>query len=111
MSGPLAGAAAALAWKATDPLFDRVFRTRYSDARLFGTPAHLAGGAAFGWAFARLGGRGWRAGLATAVVENAVLWPAVALVAPRFFGDVRAFARSTAGHALFGAVLGVLVDD
>jgi hypothetical protein len=107
--GAIAGIVAAAAWKATDPAFDRVFSTRYSDARLVGTPFHLAAGAAFGVVFTRLGGRGPRQAAVAALVEHVLLWPAMLVVAPRHFGDARAFARSAAGHAVFGAALGALV--
>jgi hypothetical protein len=118
--GALAGAAAALIWRATDPLSTRLFGTDYSDGRLAtrasraglvgGTLVHVAGGAAFGWAFARLGGRGPRAGMAAALAENALLWPALLVFAPEWARDPRALANATAGHALFGGLLGTFLD-
>jgi len=130
VKGALAGALAAAVWQASDGLLKRAFRTPYSDAELLGPfitrgrlewvanlATHSAGGAAFGYAFARLGGRGVRQGIAAALVENTVLWPAMAVVDrvhpkvrdgewPRLLVNSRAFASATAGHALFGALLG-----
>jgi hypothetical protein len=131
--GAAAGALAAAAWMAAEPLLQRAFGTPYSDSRLAsgfvtrgrlrplaGLVLHCSAGAAFGSAFARAGGRGWRQGTAAAVLENTVLWPAVAL-ADRVHPDVReglrpaiarsprAFASATCGHALFGALLGAFV--
>jgi hypothetical protein len=124
--------AAAAAWAAAEPLARRLFRTPYSDVRLLGATftrgplwrpagvaAHLANGALFGAAFERLGGGGWRRGLAAAEAENLVLWPAMALVDrhhpdrrsgawPPLFRSGRVFGYEVAVHALFGAVLGLL---
>jgi len=128
--GAAAGAAAAAVWYACDPLLKRLFRTPYADSQLVGPflasgrlepvanlGTHCAAGAAFGHVFARLGGRGVRAGVAAAVVENTLLWPGLTLVErvhprrrdgswPRLVTSGRAFASATAGHALFGALLG-----
>jgi hypothetical protein len=82
---------------------------------------HMAGGFAFGAAFERLGGRTAKQGMAAAVVENTVLWPAVALIErvhpkakrgewPPLLLDGRAFAAATLGHAAFGALLGAGVS-
>jgi hypothetical protein len=128
---------AAAAWAAAEPALGRVFRTPYSDLRLLGAPvtrgrlwpvaglaAHLANGAVFGAVFERLGGRGARAGVVAAQVENAALWPAMALVDrfhpdrrsgawPPLLGNRRVLAYEVTTHALFGAVLGLLLarDD
>ena len=135
MSSPaLAGAAAAAVWTAAEPLARRLFRTPYTDVRLLGAPlsrrhwraagtaVHLANGAAAGITFHRLGLRGWKQGVAAAVVENAVIWPGMAVV-DRFHPDRRSgawppllrngrvFAQETAVHALFGVVLGTLLRD
>jgi len=128
----LAGATAAAAWAAAEPLAQRIFRTPYSDVRLLGAPIsqrhwravgtaiHVANGAAAGIAFERLGLRGWRAGIAVFQAENLAAWPLTA-VADRFHPDRRSgawpplsrngrvFAQEAAVHALFGAVLGLLV--
>jgi hypothetical protein len=133
MKGAAAGALAAAAWAASEPVLQRVFRTPYSDVRLLGRfvtrgrawPAagvavHVANGAVFGAAFERAGLRGVKAGALAAQAENAALWPAMALV-DRIHPDRRdgtwpPLARSPRvavyellAHALFGAVLGALV--
>ncbi len=129
-----AGAAAAVVWFACDPLLKRVFGTPYADSQLAGPfltrgrleplanlATHTAAGAAFGVAFVALGGRGARAGVAAAVAENTLLWPAIAVLErvhpkrrdgtwPPLARDPRAFACATAGHALFGAALGRLAS-
>jgi hypothetical protein len=130
----LAGVAAAAVWAAAEPAARRVFGTPYSDVRLLGAPlsrrhwrlagttVHLANGAAAGALFHRLGLRGWKAGVCAAVVENTLVWPGMALV-DRLHPDRRSgawpplllngsvFAQETAVHALFGAVLGLLLRD
>ena len=129
----LAGATAAATWAAAEPLAQRLFRTPYSDVRLLGAPIsqrhwraigltiHLVNGAAAGIAFNRLGLRGWRAGVAVFQVENLVAWP-LTVVVDRFHPDRRSgawppllrngrvFGQEAAVHALFGAVLGSIVD-
>lgn len=132
MRAALAGLTAAAAWAAAEPLARRLFRTPYSDVRLLGAPLsrkhwwlagtalHLANGAAAGVAFSRLGLRGWRAGIAAAQIENAVLWPGMVAVDrlhpdrrsgawPPLLGNARVFGQEAAVHALFGAVLGGLL--
>jgi hypothetical protein len=133
--GALAGMAAAAAWAAAEPALRRLFRTPYSDVRLLGGAVtqgrlwwpvgfavHLGNGAAFGAAFERLGGRGWRQGLLAAQVESVGLWPGMALVDrlhpdrksgawPPLFANRRVFAYEVATHAVFGVVLGSLVRD
>jgi hypothetical protein len=130
--GALAGAVAAALWTAADPLFKRAFDTPYSDSEvlsafvtrgrlqpLVGLVLHSANGAAFGWLFARLGGRGVKSGVAAALVENTLLWPVMPLVDrvhpnrrdgtwPPLARNSRVFAQATGAHALFGAVLGLL---
>jgi hypothetical protein len=130
--GAVVGAGAGIAWKAAEPLLQRAFRSPYSDAGIacrFVSSGPVApyvtqalGGATFGATFARLGGRGVPAAVGAALVENAVLWPAV-WVAQRYHPDVRAgrwpkpFADpgaigvSFAGHALFGLLLGIFLDQ
>jgi hypothetical protein len=133
MQGALAGVIAAAVWAAAEPLGQRVARTPYSDIRLLGallTPrrsawrpvgvlAHLANGAAFGAAFERLGGHGWRQGLIAAEAENVMFWPAMAVI-DRIHPDRRSgawgplvssgrvFGYEAAMHGLFGVVLGLL---
>jgi hypothetical protein len=125
--GALAGAAAALAWRAADPVFKRIFGTPYADSELFdpllgpiaGTALHVGNGAVFGYAFARLGGRGAGQGTAAAVAENALLWPSQTVVErlhpycrdgrwPELARNPRVFAQATASHAFFGVLLGAL---
>jgi hypothetical protein len=135
LKGAAAGALAAAAWQLCDPVFKRISGSPYSDAELLGPfitrgryewlanlATHSAGGAAFGHAFERLGGRGVRAGLTAALVENTLLWPAIGFVElahpkrrdgtwPRLVTSRRAFASATLGHAFFGVLLGLGVRD
>jgi hypothetical protein len=127
-----AGAVAAAVWGAAEPALGRLFRTPYSDRRLLagltgrssaaGFVLHLLNGAVFGAAFERLGGRGPLQGALVAQLENVVLWPAMAFVDrvhpdsrsgawPPLFRNGRVFAYEAAGHALFGAVLGLLLPQ
>lgn len=132
--GAVAGAAAAALWAAVEPALGRTFGTPFSDVRLIGravtrgplwplvgVAGHVANGAAFGWAFARLGGRGVKAGVAAATLENLALWPAMSLVDrfhpdrrdgtwPPLLTDPRTFGFEATTHALFGAALGALLD-
>jgi hypothetical protein len=129
--GALAGAVAAGIWNAYDPLLKRAFASPYADSELLGPfittgryewlanlVTHMGGGAAFGYLFERVGGRGVRAGVAAAVVENTVLWPVIGLLEPihpkRRSGEWpplltngRAFTSATVGHAIFGVLLGI----
>ena len=113
----------------------RAFGTPYADSEVLGPflararyewlanlVTHMGGGVAFGWTFERLGGRGVRAGVTAAVVENVLLWPAIGVVErvhpkrrsgewPPLLLNGRAFASATAGHALFGALLGLAVRN
>lgn len=135
LRGALAGVAAAAAWAAAEPALGRALRVppAYSDVRLLGglltadgprwravgLAAHLANGAAFGALFSAAGLRGWKQGLAAAQVENAALWPGMALI-DRLHPDRRSgawppllssrdvFVYETAAHAVFGVVLGLL---
>jgi hypothetical protein len=133
--GAVAGALAAAAWQACDPIFKKLSGSPYSDAELLGPfittgryewlanlVTHSAAGAGFGYAFERLGGRGVRAGVVASLAENALLWPAIGVVEhfhpkrrngewPRLVTSPRAFASATAGHAFFGALLGFGVRD
>jgi hypothetical protein len=130
----LAGATAAAAWVAAEPLGRPLHGTSYSDVRLLGRPlsrrrwrlagtvAHLANGAAAGVLFHRLGLRGPRAGIALFQAENLALWPLMAAV-DRWHPDVRSgewepmlrnrrvFAYEVAMHLVFGAALGLLVHE
>ena len=130
LRGALVGAAAGVAWKAVEPLLQREFGSPYSDAGLasrFVSPGEGAayatqalGGAVFGALFARFGGRGINAAVTAALLENAALWPAVAVVQrfhpdvragrwPRPFADPGSIQVSFAGHAIYGVLLGALL--
>jgi hypothetical protein len=135
MRGAFAGAVAATVWAAAEPALGRAFGTPFSDVRLLGRAAtrgplwpvagfilHVGNGAAFGWAFERLGGRGIRHGVIAAELENLLLWPGMAVVDrfhperrradwPRLLTDARTFGLEATTHALFGATLGALVAD
>jgi hypothetical protein len=134
LRGALAGAAAAGAWAAQQPLDRRIFGVPYDDTELLGrwiVPAgdwrpvglalHLGNGAMFGALYANLApslpvpavARGPLAGL----LEHLLTWPGTAVVArvhparhdlPRLWGSNRAFAQATWRHLLFGFVLGEL---
>jgi hypothetical protein len=130
--GGLAGGAAAALWAFCDPLLKKTFGTPYADAELLGPfvtqgplepvadlATHVAGGFAFGYIFARLGGRGVRAGVAAALAENTLFWPGLAVFDrihpkrrrgewPKLVSNPRVFAQASAGHALFGVFLGLL---
>ena len=131
--GALAGIAAAAAWVAAEPLGRRLVSppAGYSDVRLLGALVsergwrplglafHLANGALFGAAFERLGGGGWKQGLAAAQAENFAFWPGMVVIDrihpdrrsgawPPLLANGRVFAYETAMHAIFGLVLGSL---
>lgn len=136
MRGALAGVAAAAAWGAAEPAARRLFGVRYSDIRLLGAAVtsdphwratgwglHLLNGAVFGAVFRSLGGYGVMRGVAAAQVENLVLWAPGMAVVDRFHPDRRSgawppllrngrvFAYEVAMHAVFGVVLGTLVQS
>jgi hypothetical protein len=132
LRGALAGIVAAAVWAGAEPLLGRLFRTPYSDRRLLAgltgrSPAaalafHLGNGAMFGACFERLGGRGPLEGALVAQVENVAFWPAMAVVDrihpdrrsgawPPLLRNGRVFAYEVAAHALFGAVLGLLIPQ
>ena len=132
LRGALAGILAAVVWASAEPALGRLFRTPYSDRRLLAgltgrsqaaaLALHLANGAMFGACFERLGGRGPLRGALAAQVENVVLWPAMAVVDrvhpdrrsgawPPLFRNGRVFAYEATTHALFGAVLGLLLPQ
>jgi hypothetical protein len=99
-----AGAIAALAWAAIDPISRRIFRSDYSDPKLVGLPLHVANGAAFGFVYSRVKMNA----VTLALVEHVTLWPFLAFLDADAARSPRAFAKSGAEHALFGAVLGRL---
>lgn len=133
--GAVAGATAAVVWASAEAMVGRAFGTPYSDVRLLGRmlpvgaawrPAgialHVANGALFGAAFERFGGHGWVQGVIAAEMENAALWPGMALI-DRFHPDRRSgawpplawnsriFAYEATVHAIYGFVLGALMPS
>ena len=133
-----AGAAAATIWGLLEPLDERLFRSEYRDVALLGKlvtggrgwkPAgfllHAANGALFGVGFDAIRRRTSlpprRLAVALALSENVVLYP-LALLADRKhprrgekhlppLATPRVFAQETFRHALFGLVLGSLVES
>jgi hypothetical protein len=131
----LAGAAAAAAWIAAEPVTRRLAGGTHRELRLIsgllagdrggdrlGLAVHLANGAAFGVAFRRLGGRGVGRAVIAAQTENAVLWPGMAITDrihpdvrsgrwPRLFSDRGTIRQEIGSHLVFGVVLGLLLRD
>lgn len=126
-----AGALAALAWAALEPLDTRLFRHDYSDVAMLGKlvtrsrawpvaglALHVANGASFGVAYRELHRRRGIGAVPLALVENTVLFPLGALVdryhpargergvAPLL--TARGFLQATARHVVFGATLAAL---
>ena len=130
-----AGAAAAAAWIAVEPVTRRLAGGTHRELRLvsgmlagdrrgnaLGWAVHLANGAAFGVAFRRLGGHGVRRAVIAAQAENAILWPGMAIVDrvhpdvrsgrwPRLTTDRGTILQEIGGHLVFGVVLGAFVRD
>ena len=133
MRGAAAGAIAAAAWAAGEPVLGRLVRTPYSDVRLLGrlvtqnrawpmagAALHLVNGAAFGTAFELAGLRGVKAGITAAQAENLAFWPAFAMLDrvhpdrrdgswPPLLRNRRIALYEVIVHALFGSILGALV--
>ena len=132
--GALAGAIAAGAWAAQQPLDKQVFGSDYDDVELLGKaltrgpgwyPAglalHLANGAFFGAVYANVArlvpAPAWSRGPAAALMQNSAFWP-LGRVSDRLHpargdlpvltGNARALAQATWRHLLFGIVLGEL---
>jgi len=136
MRAAAAGAVAALAWAAVEPLDRRLLRHDYSDVAVLGKsftrgPAwpfaglalHAANGAVFGLAFEELRTRvpvpPRRLAVAMALGEHLALYPLCAVIdryhpargepgIPPLLTNPRAFAQATWRHLLFGTVLGRL---
>jgi hypothetical protein len=134
VNGAMAGAVAAAAWAAQQPLDKRAFGSDYDDVELLGKlitrgsgwqaaglALHMANGAVFGATYALVRPlaplpplvTGASAGLA----EHAALWPLARLVDRHhparselepLAGNRRAFAQAAWRHFLFGLVLGEL---
>lgn len=133
MRGAAAGAIAAAAWAAGEPVLGRLVRTPYSDVRLLGrlvtqkrawpmagAALHLVNGAVFGTAFELAGLRGVKAGITAAQAENLAFWPAFAMLDrvhpdrrdgswPPLLRNRRIALYEVIVHALFGSILGALV--
>jgi hypothetical protein len=134
-SSAAAGLAAGLAWRAVEPQLRRLFGHPYSDPELltsFITRGRLQplldygvqgiGGATFGFAFARLGGRRTGQAVAATLGENIVLLALSPLVDryhpdvrsgrwPPLTGNPRAAAVSVSGHLLYGLLLGLFASE
>lgn len=132
--GALAGAIAAGAWAAQQPLDKRVFASGYDDVELLGKavtrgpawyPAglalHLANGALFGAVYANVARLApipaWSRGPLGALAQNTVFWPLGRLSdrlhpardeLPQLSANGRAFGQSAWRHLIFGVVLGEL---
>lgn len=129
-----AGAAAALAWAALEPVDRRLFAHDYSDVAMLGKAVtrgplwplaglavHVANGTAFGVALHEL--RRFRrvTGLQLALVENTALYPLSYVVDRRHpargtsglapLWSKRGFVQATARHVVFGAVLDRLLGE
>jgi len=134
LNGALAGAAAATAWAAQQPLDKQVFGTDYDDVELLGKLAtrgpgwpaaglalHAANGALFGAVYAQvrpfLPGHPLVGAMIAGMAEHVALWP-LGRVSDRLHparkeleplsGNRRALAAATWRHALFAVVLGTL---
>ncbi len=128
-----AGALAATAWAALEPLDRRLFRCDYSDVALLGKAVtrrhwlpvglavHATNGALFGVTYEvirrRTGLPRRPLALGMALAEHLVLYPLCWFVdryhpargepgIPPLLRNPRAFAQATARHALFGVLLG-----
>jgi len=134
-----AGAVAAAAWAAQEPLDQRVFGCDYSDVAVLGKAVtrgprwrarglaiHAVNGAVFGLAFhearARLPIGPRKLAFGMAIAEHLTLYPLCYFIdryhpargergVPPLLTNRRAFAQATWRHALFGAVLGRLAQQ
>ena len=125
LNGALAGAAAAAAWAAQQPLDKKVFGSRYDDVEILGKlvtrgPAWPAGamfGAVYALARPLVPGPPVVAGIGAAMAENFGFWPLGVLIdrhhpargeLESLHGNRRAFGQATWRHLLFGIVLAEL---
>ena len=134
-----AGAVAAAAWAAQEPLDQRVLGCDYSDVAVLGKAVtrgprwrrtglaiHVANGAAFGLAFhearERLPVNPRKLAFGMAIAEHLALYPLCYFIdryhpargepgVPPLLTNRRSFAQATWRHALFGAVLGRLASS
>jgi hypothetical protein len=135
----VAGALAAAAWGALEPVDQRLFRCDYSDVailgkavtrgrgwRVAGFALHTFNGAMFGLVYdaarrrTRMESR--RLALGLALAEHVALYPLGYFVdryhpargepgVPPLLTNVPAFGQATLRHALFGLLLGALTED
>ena len=131
-----AGALAALAWGALEPVDRRLFRSDYSDVavlgkavtrgpgwRIAGFALHAANGAVFGLTYDAVRRRvpvdGRRLAVGMALAEHLALYPLGYFIdrfhpargeegVPPLLTNARAFGQATLRHALFGVLLGRL---
>ena len=136
MRSATAGAVAAAAWAAQEPLDQRIFGCDYSDVavlgkgitrgsawRATGLAIHIVNGALFGLAFhearQRVPVESRKLAVGMALTEHVALYPLCFFIdrfhpargepgVPPLLTNGRAFAQATWRHALFGAVLGRL---
>jgi hypothetical protein len=132
--GAVAGAIAAGAWAAQQPLDKAIFRVDHDDTELLGKAftrgrswpligafVHLGNGAALGALYTVLAPRmpvpSWSRGPIVALGEHLATWPLVFVAErihpardelPKLSGSLPAFAQATWRHLLFGVVLGEL---
>lgn len=132
----MAGAVAATAWSALEPIDKRLFRCDYSDVAVLGKsvtrgPAwlplglamHAVNGAIFGLAYhearRRVAIEPRRLALGMALAEHVTVYPLGYFVdryhpargedgIPPLLTNARAFGQATVRHALFGVLLGRL---
>ena len=128
----LAGAVAGIAWRAAEPSLRRLFGHPYSDPELLTSfvtrgraqvpldyCVQALGGAGFGAAFARLGGRTTAQAVGASLTENALLLGVSPVIDrihpdvrggrwPPLTGNLRAIGVSASGHLLYGLLLGAL---
>jgi len=132
--GALAGAVAAGAWAAQQPVDKLVFGVDYDDTELLGKAftrgrswplvgmvVHIGNGAALGALYAVIAPRmpvpSWSRGPLVALAEHLATWPLTVVVErvhparddfPKLAGNGPAFAQATWRHLFFGVVMGEL---
>jgi len=132
LNGALAGGAGAAVWAAGQPLDKQVFGCAHDDVELLGKLVtrgpewpvaglliHVAGGAAFGAAYAQLKaflpGHPLARALTAGMLENFALWPLTRVIdrhhpargdLTRLWGNNRALLQATWRHAVFSLVMG-----
>jgi hypothetical protein len=119
----LAGAAAAAAWIAAEPITRRLAGGTHGELRLIsGLLAGDRGGDRLGLAVHLANGAAFARAVVAAQAENAILWPGMAIADrvhpdvrsgrwPKLFSDRGTIAQEIASHVVFGAVLGALLRN